>query len=786
MLRFHRPFIALLAAATGLVFLTTGTTDQTTESNAGVDSTESLLLPVQVLSEFEVIGSKKRVFSLSGSGFYLERSQIGDLQYSDINRVLRQVPGVYIREEDGYGNFPNLSLRGVDATRSGKITVMEDGVVTAPATYSAPSAYYTPTTGRMSGIEVLKGSSQIRWGPHTTGGAINYLSTPIPAEDGGRLRAAYGSNEEILLHATYGGRRDTALGTVGFLAEVFHNQTDGFKSIDPAGRYSGSNRTGFSRSDYMFKVSFEPESERYQYFEFKIGSTEFDADETYLGLTTRDLREIPGRRYAASREDNITTQQTRLYLRHAIDLTPSLRLITTGYYSKFHRNWFKLHDIRDIDTDGDGLPEGMEPGGAAVPSSLSAALAGSARSAALEVLNGQRAGNLRIRANNRNYHLGGIETALDASFNTGSLNHELGLGLRYHNDSIRRFQWHELYHQDASGNFLSAKRSANGSDGNRRQETKAMALYAHDELTSGAFKFTPGLRYERLDYSYTDFSTDGENVPTGSGSSELEVWAAGVGVNYQPSKYWSFFGGFHRGFSVPGPRAHARGGIVEETSDALEAGARFNTGEGFFGELIYFHTNFDDLIVVDNIGGAGSGSTENVGEVRSQGIEFLLGLDVLGSPSPNFRIPVTVALTYTDAVLEGDAQSGDPESIFSGGKDGNRVPYIPEFQVNFTAGLEMGAFRTYLSASYADETYSSATNVSAEINPVTKSGDARFGKTDSYFIVDVSAYLEVGNNWELFGTVRNLFDERYLSSRHPHGPRTGAPRLATVGVALRF
>ena len=192
------------------------------------------------------------------------------------------------------------------------------------------------------------------------------------------------------------------------------------------------------------------------------------------------------------------------------------------------------------------------------------------------------------------------------------------------------------------------------------------------------------------------------------------------------------------------------------------------------------------MILIDNIGGAGSGSTENVGQVRSQGIEFLLGFDAFRSSSSDFRAPVTVALTYTDAVLEGDARSGDPESIFSGGKNGNRVPYIPEFQVNITAGLEMGAFRTYLSASYADETYSSASNVSAEVDPVTMSGDARFGKTDSYFIVDVSAYLEVGNNWELFGTVRNLFDDRYLSSRHPHGPRTGAPRLATVGVALKF
>ncbi len=34
----------------------------------------------------------------------------------------------------------------------------------------------------MAGVEVLKGSSQIGYGPNTTGGVINFLSTPIPED----------------------------------------------------------------------------------------------------------------------------------------------------------------------------------------------------------------------------------------------------------------------------------------------------------------------------------------------------------------------------------------------------------------------------------------------------------------------------------------------------------------------------------------------------------------------------------------------------------------------------
>ena len=140
----------------------------------------------------------------------------------DVNRILRRVPGVNIREEDGFGLFPNISLRGVDPARSSKVTIMEDGVLQAPAPYSAPSAYYMPNTGRMSAIEVVKGSSQVKYGPHTTGGAINFLSTPIPTTSKVYSKSTFGMFNELRNHTYFGNTEQLAGGgKFGYVIEYY-------------------------------------------------------------------------------------------------------------------------------------------------------------------------------------------------------------------------------------------------------------------------------------------------------------------------------------------------------------------------------------------------------------------------------------------------------------------------------------------------------------------------------------------------------------------------------------
>jgi Fe(3+) dicitrate transport protein len=720
-----------------------------------------------------VIGSREAERELPGSGTYVDTEEIRTQGYDDVGQVLRQVPGVYVRQEDGFGLFPNLSLRGVDTGRSAKVTMMEDGVLTAPAPYSAPAAYYRPSLGRMSGVEVLKGSSQIRYGPHTTGGVINYISTPIPEAMTAYLRAVYGENHEVRAHAHFGSTVETGAGRLGYLVEGFFRRSDGFKRIDGAPDFDDRRDTGFSLVEPMVKLSWRPPTERFQQLELKLGYTDLDADETYLGLSEADFRRRPFRRYSSTRFDNIETEHYRSYLRHTIDAGLGVNLTTTAYYNKFERNWFKLHDLRGVQLAG-AAP------GTTVNMDLSRALAGANGGLGLEVLKGQRAGTLRVRNNAREYYLWGVESVANRLFEAGSVTHDVSLGVRFHNDRVRRNQLDEFFEQDSRGNIVSRTLGPPGGGGNRRQETEALAVFIEDAIEWGRFTFRPGFRYEHLWLGFEDFNT-GER-----GKGTLDVWAPGLGITFDVAPEWRLFGGVYRGFSVPGPRAHVLSGLDEETSISSELGLRYlNERAGVEASLVGFFSAFDDLIVIDNVGGTGSGETANVGKVDSYGVELALRFDPSVQLGWSFRTPSFVSFTYTRAELDGDARSPDAESLFSGGRDGNRVPYVPEFVVGFGTGIELPRWGLYVTASWVDSAFTTASNTRRQLDP-DGNPDARFGRTDSHFLVDFSGKVKLREGVSLIGGLHNAFGKEYVASRHPHGPRPGQPRFAYVGLELAF
>lgn len=717
-----------------------------------------------VLETVKVVGSQEAALGIPGSAHYLSEEAIRTQSYDDVNRVLRQVPGVYVREEDGFGLFPNISLRGVDTTRSAKVTLMEDGILTAPAPYAAPSAYYAPTAGRMSALEVLKGTSQIKYGPHTTGGAINYLSTPIPREQRTYVKTLAGEQNELRTHAYTGATVDTEGGRFGYLVEGYFRRTDGFKTIDQTPDFRDGEQTGFRRAEPMVKLAWEPKTSTYQRWEFKYGQTDMKADETYLGLSEADFQADPFRRYAASRFDNIDTNQDRTYLRYFLAPSDNVDLTTTVYYNKFARAWYKLNDLRNVPGVGN-----MD---------LAAALAGAGGGAGLACLKGEGACNLRVRNNNREYYARGVEQLMDVRFDAGVTKHVVSAGIRYHKDSEERFQNDDIFNQAANGTITGFTPGAPGSQDNRVERVKALAAFVQDRIRMGKWELTPGVRVESL-----DFERDNRATGVTTQGDSLNMLGGGLGVVYDVSADWKMFGGVHRGFSPPSVGGRING-LDEETSLGAELGVRYADPRGALrAEAVGFYTRFDDLIVVSNIGGTGTGTDENFGEVRSYGTELALRYDPGIANGWKLRNPYFLALTYTDAEQQNDARSTDPESIFSFGRKGNKVPYIPEWQLSVGAGIEAATWGANAIASFVDETFASASNTTEQVDG-TGSPNARFGKTDSYWVLDLSGHYQLQKGIRALAGVQNLLDEKYIVSRQPYGPRPGLPRFVYVGLEV--
>lgn len=702
---------------------------------------------LKTLAPLTVVGGDDEVFQLPGSAAYVSAEDIRANGHTDIRGILAKVPGVYVRDEDGFGNFPNISLRGADGTRSEKVTVMEDGILTAPSPYSAPAAYYSPKPARMAGIEVLKGSSQVRYGPQTTGGVINYLSTAIPGDSSFFSRTTYGSDNTFFNHTWYGDTMQTEAGLFGYLLELHTQTSDGFRDIDLAG-----GDTGFDLFEPMLKLFWEPNTALKQRLEFKVGYTDFDSNETYAGLTEADLAANPDRRYAATQFDQFTSEQWRTYLKWIAEPSDALRFESAVYFNQFDREWDKLDQV-----NGGSLHQRL-----LVPADVA-------------TLNGTAAGGTIRTTNNLRYHEAyGWQNQANFRFDTGSVAHDLAVGARFHYDRVDAFRQRTVYNANGGGNFTPAAGNPGPVANNGINEAFATALFVEDEISMGKLTLRPGVRYEWLELDYTN--------PAGAQFSGNEnLFAAGVGATYEVNECGSLFGGIYRGVASPSPQAYLTAGTENEESLSYELGYRYRR-DSLRAELVGFYTDFDQLISTD----AGFGFTNtnrNAGSAEVMGLEMLVEYDAAESLNSGLGLPVYVSATWTNAEFTGgNLIAGGGDGVYAGGRSGNEIPYVPEWKLAAGVGVTGEKWGVNLDTSYTGKTW--GTGYNGDPRPGTQT--IRDGRIPALLLFDLSANYRVSENVKLIAGVHNLFDEREIASRIPEGPRANAPRMIFGGIEATF
>jgi Fe(3+) dicitrate transport protein len=717
-----RPFLSLFALG-GLAWIPIAHSDE------------------QVLEEITIIGRTVELDSVSGSAYVIDEEDLDRFDYVDLRKVLNQAPGVYIREEDGYGLRPNIGIRGAAAERSQKITLMRDEVLITPAPYSAPAAYYVPNVSRVSGIEVVKGPAAVTHGPHTVGGAVNMMSMPVPSEAVGVLDLSYGTDAYYKAQGSYGGTSDN----FGFLVDVLTYGADGFKSIDGHG-----DDTGFERTDFGLKLLYQnPDSARDHRITLLVEGGEEKADETYLGLTDADFNENPYRRYAASQLARFESEHLNILVNYSFSFSGNTTSNLKAYFNEFDRSWNKL----------DGFVSG--------PTLQKVLQSPNQYRDQYFVLTGLKDSSLAddetldVTNNDRSYESSGIQWSIADQRELGSVSLTSRAGVRFHSDQVERNHQPKTYlmtsQQMVADNIQRAPKVVN------KAQSDAVAVYAIVRATLGSVSLDVGARHEDIDGEVRNDMT-GETVERSQ-----SLTSPSVSAIWELSDTLSVFGGLYEGFSPAGPGSDAS----NEESTNYELGVRFSH-QATEASLVGFFSDYGNLIgrcrVSDTT--CEPGSEFNGGEVEISGVELLLIHAI--ALSDTLSLEGSLAYTYTESEFATTFLSGFPQWGLV--KEGDELPYIPESVGNARLGLVGDRWRIEGSVDFQSQM--------REVPGVADIEDALH--SDGFGVLDLSATYALTENLSLQASLLNVTDEAAVVSHRPFGARPNRPRSVVGRIRYAF
>jgi Fe(3+) dicitrate transport protein len=678
-----------------------------------------------------------------GSVQQLGEEDLKALKYDDPHSVLLQIPSVYARTEDGFGLRPNIGIRGANSERSKKVTLMEDGVLFGPAPYSAPAAYYFPMMQRMVSVEVFKGPGAILYGPQTIGGAINLITQPIvPRGQRGHADLAIGSYPSATGHLYYG--RGWEHG--GVLVEGIHIESDGFKELDNGGP------TGFSRSELMVKghINSSLTASTFHLAEIKLGFSRERSNETYLGLSDADFAQNPYRRYNASALDEMNWWRTQGQLTYELNRGETWRVQAALYRHDLDRSWLRFNSFAD-GTDASRV--------LANPDSATNRIY-------YDVLTGRQDSAtpgeaIRLATNNRRFVSQGVQVMAQHTTRTDAVFNKAEVGVRLHNDSIRRD--HKADDYDMRDGELVRSATPQLTTERNEGRTNAVAIYAVDQLSFWRLTLTPGARVEIIGMQLEELDS-GAVTPN-----DQIVLIPGMGAYVQIVDHLGVLAGVHRGFSpvTPGQNAETK----PETSINYELGARYLDAErGANFELIGFFNDYKNLIGECTFA-AGCQEVDldrqfNAGSVHVYGLEALAAYTF--KPRAKLTLPTRLAYTLTRSSFQEAFSSENPQ--FEEVAPGDELPYVPQHQLTARVGASW------------DKTYQANVHVTYVGAMREVAGQADEGpRTDAYAMLDALVGWRPIEAGEVYLKLDNILNAEPIGSRRPFGARPIRPFMAQLG-----
>jgi Fe(3+) dicitrate transport protein len=684
-----------------------------------------------------VIGSKDSLRNIAGSGATIEQADLVRARVLSVNEALRQVPGVFARDEEGMGLRPNIGIRGLSPTRSSKVLLLEDGLPLSFAPYGDNATYYHPPIRRYSRIEILKGASQIRFGPNTVGGVINYVTPPAPAQFEGQATWAAGSDGYQEADLNLGG-------PIAGMHALFHanaTQSDGIRD-----------NQSLRINDLYLKL--EKSLGEHHDLTFRLSRYGEDSQITYSGLTLAEYTANP--RQNPFVNDGFEAVRVGSSLSWAWSLNDTTTLKTSASYSWFNRDWWRQSSN-----------SAQRPNDTSDPTCASMA-------------------NLLTTCGNegrlREYHTYGLESRLSHSGEWGSISFESEYGLRYSDERQNRLQ---INSDTPTGRTPGASVNAGVRENNLRY-LQAWSGFATTKATIGPWTISPGLRYEHIDFERLNRLNPASPV---RGKDQIHEWIPGLGVSYKLNPRFAFYVGVHKGFSPPRVEDainNSTGASVDldaETSTNWEAGVRGDITKGVAVDLTWFRMDFDNQIIPSSVAGGAGATLTSAGETLHQGLEASLrgSLAEMGLMTDGNDLFFRAALTHVAEASYVGTRFSSVSGNATRSVTGNRLPYAPEWLANVALGYRLGT-----SGEVQVEYVHTGDMFTDDLNSVASTADGQRGLIKGTDIWNVTVNIHP-ESWPIgaYVAVKNAGDAQTIVDRS-RGILPGAPRQIQVGLTKAF
>ena len=684
------------------------------------------LSPVVIIGESSTVSKQ-----LTGTATKISSESVELIQPIGTQELLELVPGITGYADDGFGNSRlSIGIRGLNPRRSSRVLILEDGVPIQPAVYVYPNVYYNPPADRINAVEVVKGSSAIRFGPQTMGGVINYITDRPDGTKSLNFKLTAGSNRYrgILteLRGFVVGRSQSDL-------QILYKGGDGFRQ-----------NNAFNQINATLKTQLDLGQSNQLYV--KANTNYEDSNATYTGLTEYSFENTPD--FNPKADDNFKIFRPALDVIYSKKYSESLVAHTTLYANLFDRRWWREDDIFVRPSDLNSSSK--KP----IPYFQSGDL----------VRTGGGKDNFGIL---RTFYTGGIEHTYTYSHRIGQYQATAEIGGRVH--------WERFIDDKKVGNSPSAREGIyyTGVPGDENDpvkivgqshhyETMALALHAKEEIGWGRLTMAPGLRFEIFEQERVDRLKGAILADKVSA-----VLLPGLGFNYDLTPF-NLFLGLHRGYTPPSSGALKvtnfgqdieSGGLdlKAETSWNLEIGTRFSQ-PWLTLETSGFWIKINDLVA------AGRGTAfKNLGKVDTYGLE----LGAVLQPGVWKTVLPDLNLSYT--FLQTEIKSGLVRSAIAAGQEidltGNQLPYAPPHTIIIGLSKEVGKkLRMRADMKFMDRVFTDFENTAKTANR----GD--MGPIPSYSILNASLDYALSADWQFFVTGKNLLDEIYIGSRLHSNP----------------